>query len=132
MNNHEQNTAARKITCIVCPLSCVGMVEVQDAAVVRISGFTCKRGQDYAASEAIAPKRTLTTTVRISGGTIPMLPVVSASPLPKEMIEACVQCLSCVAVKAPVREGDLIYKNILGLGIDILASRDIDETAVSV
>lgn len=107
-------------------MSCVGEVEIADGHVIRMVGFTCKRGQEYAANEVIAPKRTLTTTVRISGGFLPMLPVVSKTPLPKGKIIECARCLADITCKAPVKEGDVICKDILGLDCDIVASRDMD------
>lgn len=125
MSNQEQKTN-RRLTCIVCPMSCVGEVEIADGQIVRMVGFTCKRGQEYAKNEVTAPKRVLTTTVRINGGFLPLLPVVSQTPLPKEKIIECARCLANITVKAPVREGDAVCKDILGLGVDMIASRDIE------
>ena len=34
--------------------------------------------------------------------------------------------LAGVKVKAPVKKGDVIYKNILNTGIDIIASRSME------
>lgn len=125
MTNQEQNVI-RRVTCIICPMSCVGEVELADKKIVRMIGFKCKRGREYAANEVTAPKRVLTTTVRITGGFLPLLPVVSKAPLPKERIVECARWLANSTVKAPVREGEAVCKNILGLGIDIVASRDIE------
>ncbi|MDT8903050.1 DUF1667 domain-containing protein [Anaeroselena agilis] len=122
MNKQEEK---RRISCIVCPLSCVGEVSIADGKITGMAGFSCPRGQDYAREEVTAPKRTLTSTVRISGGRLPLLPVVSRQPLPKDKIMACAGCLSTVAVSAPVREGDVIVADILGLGVDVVASRDM-------
>ena len=115
----------RKISCIVCPMSCEGEVTVEDGKIIDIGGFTCQRGRDYAAEEVTAPKRMLTTTVRIENGKLPLLPVVSAQPLPKERIKEAVRCLADIAVQAPVTVGDVICDNILGLGVAIVASRDL-------
>lgn len=115
----------RKISCIVCPMSCVGEVLLEGDRITDVTGLTCQRGRDYAREEVTAPKRMLTTTVRVLGGELPLLPVVSRAALPKDKIFACARCLSDVVVKAPVREGDVICGNILGLGVDIIASRDL-------
>lgn len=127
MSNHEQNVN-RRLTCIVCPMSCVGEVEIADGQVIRIVGFNCKRGQEYAKSEVIAPKRVLTTTVRIKDGFLPLLPVVSKTPLPKGKIVACARYLTGITAQAPVKEADIVCKDILGLGVDIVASRDMNKT----
>jgi CxxC motif-containing protein len=107
-------------------MSCVGEVEMAEGKVVRMVGFTCERGRTYAKSEVTAPKRVLTTTVNLKGGTLRLLPVVSRQPLPKDKIFACVRCLASTEVQAPIKEGDLVYGDILGLGVDIVASRDVD------
>lgn len=122
----EANSSIRRVSCIVCPMSCVGEVEIADGQVVRMVGFNCERGRAYAKSEVTAPKRVLTTTIKLHGGTIHLLPVVSAEPLPKEMIVSCVRCLAATEVTAPIKAGDVICHNILGLGVDIVASRDVD------
>lgn len=125
MSIEEKKSISRRVSCIVCPMSCVGEVEITDGQVVRMVGFTCERGRTYAKSEVTAPKRVLTTTIKVHGGTIRLLPVVSRHPLPKEKIAACVRCLASTEVQAPVKEGDIIAGNILGLGVDIVASRDV-------
>lgn len=122
----HKTTSSRRLTCIVCPLGCVGEVEITDGQIVRMSGFNCTRGQEYAKSEVTAPKRILTTTVRVQGGILPLLPVVSRTPLPKEKIIACARYLAGYTANAPVREGDAVCRDILGLGVDMIASRDID------
>ena len=126
MSAPEIQPSSRRVSCIVCPMSCVGEVEIADGQVVRMVGFTCERGRAYAKSEVIAPKRVLTTTVNLMGGTLRLLPVVSQQPLPKDKIFACVRCLASTEVQAPVKEGDVVYSDILGLGVDIVASRDVN------
>ena len=93
--------------------------------ITNIDGFTCQRGRDYATEEVIAPRRMLTTTIRIKNGKLPLLPVVSAQPLPKERIREAVRYLADIAVQAPVAVGDVICENILGLGVAVVASRDL-------
>ncbi len=116
----------RKLSCIVCPMSCVGEVLLEDGKFAGVTGLTCQRGLEYAQEEVTSPKRMLTTTVRVTGGELALLPVVSRTALPKNKIFASARCLSGVAVKAPVREGDVICANILGLGVDIIAARDVE------
>lgn len=115
----------KKINCIVCPLSCVGEVTLEDGQIQAITGFTCDRGTRYGQEEITAPKRTLTTTIKVDNGELPLLPVVSKTPLPKDKVVACARHLSTVKVKAPIKEGDIVCANILGLGVDIVATRDL-------
>ncbi|WP_207765645.1 DUF1667 domain-containing protein [Pleomorphomonas carboxyditropha] len=113
------------IQCIGCPIGCGGEVAVEDGVVAAMTGFTCNKGLAYAAEEVVAPKRMVTTTVRVSGGGLPLLPVVSATPVPKERIFDCLRLLRGVAVEAPVAEGAIIVADALGLGVDFRATRDI-------
>ena len=55
-------------TCSCCPLGC--RVEValdENGQVSEVSGYTCKRGADYAAQEAVAPERMVTAVLPVSG-----------------------------------------------------------------
>ena len=116
----------RTLHCICCPLGCEITASLEDGAVVSISGNSCPRGEKYAREELTAPQRMLTMTVRILQGKLPLLPVVSAQALPKERIMDCARALRRVTAEAPVRAGDVIVPNLLGLGVDILASRDME------
>ena len=113
------------IQCIGCPIGCGGEVIVENGSVSKMTGFTCNKGLAYAAEEVVAPKRMVTTTVRVVGGALPLLPIMSATAVPKAAIFDCIALLRSVAVRAPVVEGDVIVANALGLGVDFIATRDI-------
>lgn len=119
------NVSEQRISCIVCPMSCEGKITFENGEIKEISGFTCQRGINYAHEEVTAPRRTLTTTIRITDGELPLLPVISKTTLPKNKVIACARCLSTVSVTAPIYEGNVVYSNILNLGVDIVATRDI-------
>ncbi|VBB09190.1 Hypothetical protein LUCI_4476 [Lucifera butyrica] len=115
----------RAINCIVCPMSCEGKVIIANEQIQDIIGFACQRGVNYAREEITSPKRTLTTTVKIANGELHLLPVISKPALPKDKVMAVARCLAAVEVAAPVSQGDVIYSNILNLGVDIVATRDV-------
>lgn len=112
----------KTITCTACPLGCEISVAMEDGKITDISGYTCHRGEAYARAEATDPRRTLTTTVRVQGGGSPLVPVKSQKPLPRGMLFDGMKEIKRAAVKAPVGIGDVIIKNILGTGIDIVAT----------
>lgn len=120
------NTSEQRISCIVCPMSCEGTVRFENGQIKEVIGFSCQRGINYAREEVAAPKRTLTTTVRVIDGVLPLLPVISKTSLPKDKILSSARCLSLVTVQAPISEGDVIYHNMLNLGVDIVATRAIE------
>ena len=113
------------VQCIGCPIGCGGEVIVENGTVSEMTGFTCNKGLAYAAEEVVAPKRMVTTTVRVSGGGLALLPVVSVTPVPKDRIFDCLSLLRGVSVKAPVAEGEIVVADALGLGVDFRAARDI-------
>ena len=53
----------RKLVCIVCPRGCTMQVE-KDGEEIKVSGNSCKRGEQFAKSELTNPTRTICTTVR--------------------------------------------------------------------
>ena len=58
-----------QLTCISCPLGCPLKVETDEkGAVVQVTGNTCKRGEIYGRKEVTAPERTVTSTVKVEGG----------------------------------------------------------------
>ena len=115
---------AQSVLCIGCPTGCSGEVFIEDGVVVGMHGYTCKRGRAYVAEEVIEPKRTVTTTVRVNGGALALLPVVSDRPVPKDSIFACLAQLRKVTVTAPVAADGVVLADVLGLGVNFVAARD--------
>lgn len=115
----------RKVICILCPAGCVINIKLKKGKIVSVSGNRCIRGADYARKECINPVRILTTTVRVSGNGL--LSVKSQKPLPKSIIFDCMKELNNIRISIPVKSGDIIIKNILNTGIDIIATSEIKE-----
>ncbi len=114
----------KEIRCIVCPTGCLIHVENVNGELI-IEGHTCKRGEVYASDEFIAPKRILTTTMRVENGFLPLIPVRSNSPVPKERLGDALKEIAKIKVIAPIKVGDILIENVLGLEINIIASRDL-------
>ena len=83
------------------------------------------RGYEFAKNEYTDPKRMLTTTVKVTGGVLPRIPVISTQEVPKDRLEDCLKVLYGLELKAPVQYGEIICENILGTGVDIKASRTL-------
>lgn len=115
----------REMTCIVCPVGCRLVVDEIDGEIV-VKNNQCKRGIAFGQNEYTDPIRVLTTTVKITGGKVKRLPVISTGEVPKRMIFKLVGDLYKITVKSPVKRGDVIVKNINGLGVDIVAGRTIE------
>ncbi len=114
----------QKVICITCPKGCTLEV-THDGQTILTSKGGCKRGRDFAQRELSDPRRMVATTVKVSGGVHPLLPVTTAAPFPKPRIRELMGLLREVEVSAPVEPGQPILEDALGTGIAILASRRI-------
>ena len=113
------------ITCINCPVGCRMTVTLENGAFVSVRGNTCKRGESYARQECVAPLRTVTAVVPVSGSAAP-LSVKTRTPIPKEKIRACMQALSALSLTAPVHMGDVVLPDVCGTGVDVIATKTIE------
>ncbi len=113
--------------CINCPLSCSLELIEEDGEVIEVLGNECNVGAKYAEEEFRNPQRMVTTTVTVRNGLLPLLPVVSESTVPKDLVRDAVKVLSDVAVDAPIEEGQVIYEDILGTGVNIISSRQLEK-----
>lgn len=71
-------------------------------------------------------KEIFTTLVRIKGSKYNVVPVKSTEPIEKNLWVECSKALSRLYVGAPIRIGDIICKNLLNTGVDIVCTRNID------
>lgn len=118
-------TGERNITCIVCPIGCKILIKTDGTQFEIVEGNKCKRGIEYARSEALDPRRMLTTSVLINDGEWPLASVKSSKPVPKEKLFSVLKEIGGTAVKAPVNSGQIIIKNAANTGIDIVATKTV-------
>lgn len=117
------------LVCIGCPMGCPLEVEMENGAVVRVTGNTCPRGDAYARKEVTHPTRVVTSTVRVQGGTLPMVSCKTRSDVPKDKIFDVVRALKEVDVAAPVAIGDLLLADVAGTGVDVIATKNVQKKA---
>lgn len=110
-----------ELVCIICPASCTLKVTVQDNKVVKVEGNLCPRGVEFAKNEISNPLRYVMSVVKVKGGDLPTVSVVTRNPVPKNCIWQIMEALAKIEVEAPVEIGDVIIKNICGT--DIIATR---------
>ena len=120
----EGRDAGRTLICIGCPNGCLVTVDKNPDGSLSITGNTCKKGEEYARNEVTAPKRTVTSIVRVSGGKNPVVSVKTKEEIPKEKIAACMEEISRTALKAPVSLGQVVIADVAGTGVDIVATAD--------
>ena len=112
----------KNFVCLVCPNSC-RLTVTEDNGEITVTGNSCPRGREHGINEFKRPMRMITSTVAIEGAELPRLPVVSSDVVPKDMLQSCLSDIYKVSVKAPVKCGDIIIKNIQNTGVDITASK---------
>ena len=115
----------RQLTCIGCPMGCPLIVTMEDGVVASVTGNTCPRGDAYARKEVTAPTRIVTSTVRVTGGTLAMVSCKTRSDIPKGKIFDVVRALKDVEVPAPITIGQVLAENVAGTGVDIIATKNI-------
>ena len=92
----------RQLTCIGCPMGCQLIATLENGVVTSVTGNTCKRGDSYARKECVAPARTVTGTVRCTGGTAPVVSVRTAGEVPKAKVFDVAHALNTALVTLPV------------------------------
>ncbi len=116
----------KEMICVSCPLGCMLSVELNDKnEVMSVSGNTCKRGEQYAIDECTNPVRMLTSTMKVHGGKLPVIPVKTSKPIPKGKMFECMEIINSVSVDAPVKMGEVLISNICDTGADIIATNEM-------
>ena len=117
----------KEYTCIVCPLSCQISLKANDGEIIDITGYTCKRGENFVRNEYINPVRTLTTVVKLESSNYNCLPVISDGGIPKDKLSECLEELKNVTIVPPIKMGDIVVKNLLKTNVNIISAKTINE-----
>ena len=116
----------KKFTCIMCPLGCEVTVKSDaNGQITAVLGNKCAKGDEYARDEFTHPLRILTSTVAIEGAIAERLPVRTSKPIPKDRIFDAMDEMRKICAKTPLKLGDKVIENLLGLGMDVIATRDM-------
>lgn len=115
----------RNLICIGCPMGCPLVVTMEHGEMVSVEGNTCKRGAVYGRKEVTNPARIVTSTVKVTGGSISVVSVKTREDIPKEKIFDCVKALKEIEVAAPVHIGDVVLRDVAGTGVDVVATRNV-------
>ncbi len=116
----------RTFTCIVCPNGCTIETKSETGKEIEVTGHKCKRGKEYALQELTDPRRTIATTVRISGAALPLCSVRLNRAIPKKDIFRVMEAINQVQLQAPVRIHDVVIRNVCGLDADVIVTKNMD------
>ena len=115
----------KELICIGCPMGCPLTVEMEGGAVLQVKGNTCPRGDAYGRKEVTNPTRIVTSTVRVTGGTLPMVSCKTRTDVPKGKIFDVARALKDVTVREPVCIGQVLAENVAGTGVDVIATKNV-------
>ncbi len=111
----------KEFTCIVCPRGC--HLTIDDN--MNVTGNSCPRGKEYAISEITNPVRTITSSIRVTNREDLLVSVKTSGPIPKGKIFDVMEEINKLGVSAPCQIGQIVKKDVLGLGVDIIITKNI-------
>lgn len=117
----------KEFICIVCPIGCTVEVEFEGNEIFVVFGNKCIKGKEFVTSELLEPKRVLTTTIKVKDGEIKLLPVKTDGVIPKEILSKAMNEIRKIEVVAPIQISDIIVKNFLNTGVNLIATRSVKE-----
>jgi len=108
------------MTCILCPIGCVLAVSIKNNEIT-VTENQCKRGVKYARTEIKAPRRTLTTTVRVViDGKKSTAPVKTNDVIPKSQLFDAMETINKIELDSPALAGSVVVRDLLGSGVDVV------------
>jgi CxxC motif-containing protein len=115
----------KEVICNSCNEMCILSIDKYDNNM-DVYGNKCDEGINYANVEINNNKSIFTTLVRIKGAKYNVVSVKSSKPLDKNIWIECSKALGRIYVGAPIKAGDIICKNILNTGADIICTKSIE------
>lgn len=116
----------QKFTCIGCPIGCPLQLTHEGNEILEIEGYACNRGAKYARQEFTDPRRSMSTTVAITGARWSRLPVRVTKQVPKERVLEAAHVIHQLQLQAPVVRGQVLIHDLLGEeGCDVIATRTL-------
>lgn len=115
----------KEYTCTICPNGCDITVEIEDVKILSVVGATCKRGREYVKQELTNPHRNIASSILLEGGVLPLVSVRLSNPIPKEKIFDVMAIIKKARLKAPVSAGQVVIANVLGLGSDVIVTKNV-------
>jgi len=122
----------KQYTCIGCPIGCPLQLEHEGSRIREVSGYECDRGAKYAHQEFTDPRRSISTTVAISGAMWPRLPVRVFGSIHKDQVLEAVRNIHTLRIDAPVKMGQVLIRDFMGeKGLNVISCRSMKRMAES-
>jgi CxxC motif-containing protein len=115
----------KEYTCIICPNGCGLTAELEDGKLLAVHGAICQRGREYVLRELTHPQRNIASSILVEGGELPLASVRLSKAIPKDNIHEVMAVIKAARLSAPVTIGQVAIANVLGLGSDIIVTRNV-------
>jgi len=113
-----------ELVCITCPNGCKLNVENKNGELI-ITGNKCKKGETFAKEEILAPKRSVTTTVKTVFFDLPVVPVRTEGEIPKEKIFDFIALAKNIVLSQTYDCGEVIAEKILESDVNLICTVDM-------
>lgn len=120
----------REFTCIMCPIGCDITAQWEDdqrAEEIQVTGNTCPKGREYALQELVNPMRNIASSVLVENGELPLASVRLTKVIPREKIFDVMEEIKKIKLTAPVKAGQVVIENVLGLESDVIVTKNVRE-----
>ena len=117
----------RVYTCILCPNSCEISAEYEGKTVLNTKGNKCDKGREYVTQELTDPKRTVTSSVLVAGGSRPLVSVRLTAPISRELIFPLMAQIQKIVLTAPVEPGQVVMEKVFGTDVDLIATSRVEK-----
>lgn len=115
-----------RLTCVLCPVGCELEVRRDPAGEAEVLGNQCDKGIPFAVEEVLYPKRNLATSVPVAGTAAKMVSVRLTGRVPRELVFPILAEIARLRPEAPIRRGQVLLADVLGTGVDVIATRTVD------
>jgi len=119
----SERAVVDRLTCVLCPVGCELEVARDASGDLEVQGNQCDKGVPFALEEILRPKRNLATSIPIKGTAATMVSVRLSGPVARDMIFPILAEITKLRPEAPVRRGQVLIADVLGTGVDVIATR---------
>ena len=117
----------RTFTCILCPNGCEITATHENGVLSACEGNQCKNGRKYVEQELLDPRRTIASSVLVTGGDRPLVSVRLTAPVPRDLIFPVMEQIKKLHLQAPVEPGQVLIENIFGTGSNLITTSRVEE-----
>lgn len=110
-----------KLVCIVCPNGCNLTID-KKGEEYDIKGAKCKKGNEFALEEMVAPKRSISSTIKTIYSELPVVPVRTSGDILKKDIFTVMKEINKFTVEKAYDVGEVIIKNVANTGVNIICT----------